>query len=378
MTALPWMTPPIIAGRRIDPTTGIPLPEDPGIDPTMGMPAPSGGGGLLGRLSGALGGSQGLLNLGANLMAASGPSEHPVSFGQALGSSILANQQFQRQRGQDMLEAMLLKTKLKTAEKDSQPSDVQSYEYAKANGFTGSFADWKRVAASQPQGTSDIQNWEYFNKLSPEDKKTWMSLQRQPTAPQLSIINGVPTLVDRIQGTQTPLTTQEAEIGAAKAKAEAEARAKARGTVVGEAEGGIEKKGVAAENVNAILDVAEPLIDLSTGSKIGAGADKVAAMFGKSLDGAQAAAQLQILQAGLMFAQPRMEGPQGVLDVQLYEKAAGQIGDPTVPAATKKAAIKTIRALQSKYKEAADRLDGAKPSAETKVRKFNPQTGKIE
>jgi hypothetical protein len=45
-----------------------------------------------------------------------------------------------------------------------------------------------------------------------------------------------------------------------------------------------------------------------------------------------------------------MEGPQSDRDVQLYREAAGQLGDPSVPRETKKAAIQTIRRLQQVYK----------------------------
>jgi hypothetical protein len=347
----------------------------PGMNPGMGMgmPAPQQPGLLqraMGGLGGLLGGTSGyggmldedqkkalqhqaLLSLGANLMAQSGPSPTRVSFGQALGNSMLATQQQAGQQGNGMLEAMLLKTKLQKAKEGDKPSDVQSYEYAKTNGYKGTFEDWKRVAAAQQQETSDIQNWKFVQGLTPEQQKQWMSMQRQPTAPQLAVINGVPTLVDRIQKTTTPLTSLQSEIGATSAKAEAEAIAKATGSAAGEAQGAQIKRGFAAKNVNDILDVADPLVDLSTGSKVGATTDKVAAFFGKSLSGAEAASQLRILQGALMFAQPRMEGPQGVLDVQLYEEMAGKIGDPTIPADQKKAAMRTIRDLYAKYSNAA-------------------------
>jgi hypothetical protein len=44
-----------------------------------------------------------------------------------------------------------------------------------------------------------------------------------------------------------------------------------------------------------------------------------------------------------------MEGPQSDKDVALYREMAGRIGDPTVPAAEKRAAVATIRSLQQKY-----------------------------
>jgi hypothetical protein len=59
---------------------------------------------------------------------------------------------------------------------------------------------------------------------------------------------------------------------------------------------------------------------------------------------------------------PRLEGPQSNLDQQLYREAAGQIGDPTVPKGTKKAALKTIRDIQSRYPDAFGELQNHTPS----------------
>jgi hypothetical protein len=342
------------------------------IDPTMGMgsPVPPQQPGIFQRAMGGLGGllsgtsayggmldeeqkkalqKQALLSFGSNLLANSGYSPQRTSFGQVLGNSLLATQQQSGQQGQDMLQTMLLKTKLQKASEIKKPSDVQSFEYAKASGYQGTFEDWKRVAAAQQQPTSDVQNWEYFQKLNPEQQKQWMSLQRQPTAPQLAVINGVPTLVDRIQQTATPLTTLDKEIGATTAKAGAEAEAKALGTAKGEAQGGLAKKGINAMNVLETIDLADPLIDVATGSATGAAADKVAAFFGSSTSGDQAIAQLKIIQANLMTNMPRMEGPQSDRDVQLYREAAGEIGDPNVPRGRKKAAVSMIRAINQKY-----------------------------
>ena len=53
-----------------------------------------------------------------------------------------------------------------------------------------------------------------------------------------------------------------------------------------------------------------------------------------------------------MMAQPRMEGPQSDKDVALYRQMAGQIGDSSVPAAQKKAALQVIRQLHARYSAA--------------------------
>jgi hypothetical protein len=109
------------------------------------------------------------------------------------------------------------------------------------------------------------------------------------------------------------------------------------------------KRAAQASQAINILDEADKLISSGTSSYIGAGVDQAARLVGASTKGAQGAAQLKALEGALMMAQPRMEGPQSNLDVNLYRQMAGQIGDPTVPVETKKAALKSIRALHSRY-----------------------------
>lgn len=160
----------------------------------------------------------------------------------------------------------------------------------------------------------------------------------------------------------TSVTPQIATEEAATRK-RVESQAAAEGQAAGAAQGALLARAVKAEGINDILDIAEPLIDEATGSGTGAGRDKLAAFFGVSTTGAQAIAQLLPLQAAIMLQQPRMEGPQSDRDVQLYREAAGQLGDPTVPRETKKAAIRTIRTLQDKYagKSSAEQRQSGAP-----------------
>ena len=104
-----------------------------------------------------------------------------------------------------------------------------------------------------------------------------------------------------------------------------------------------------ARDVLQLLDMAEPLVKKSTGSYIGAGADMAANVFGFSTEGANAASQLQALEGMLVSKMPKMSGPQSDKDVMLYKQMAGQIGDPTVPASRKQAAIHTIRKINERY-----------------------------
>lgn len=110
-----------------------------------------------------------------------------------------------------------------------------------------------------------------------------------------------------------------------------------------------DKRVTQAKNALEVLNEADKLIDQSTGSYIGAGVDMGMRAIGQSTPGAEASARLKVLQAALMLNMPRMEGPQSDRDVQLYREAAGQIGDPTIPAPIKKAASATIRTLNEQY-----------------------------
>lgn len=118
----------------------------PAGNPTMGMgfPSPaSSGGGFLDKLSTGFGGLLGIPNdgsispevrkammmqamgaLGGNLMANSGWSPNRVSFGQALGNSLLATQQQVREGKQDELQALLLKAKLQQKKDRVRPTAV--------------------------------------------------------------------------------------------------------------------------------------------------------------------------------------------------------------------------------------------------------------
>jgi hypothetical protein len=115
-----------------------------------------------------------------------------------------------------------------------------------------------------------------------------------------------------------------------------------------------------ANKALSLVSDAEKLLDKSTGSYIGAGADIAAAAFGKSTEGARAAAQLKTIEGSLMMAQPRMEGPQSDKDVALYRQMAAQIGDSTVPIETRKAALSEVKRLQQQY--ANDPFGRTKPT----------------
>jgi hypothetical protein len=119
---------------------------------------------------------------------------------------------------------------------------------------------------------------------------------------------------------------------------------------------------VSAAKVGSLLDEASKYVGESTGSYGGALIDQALRVGGVSTKGAENIAKLKTIEAGLVMGMPRLEGPQSNLDQQLYREAAGQIGDPTVPKGTKKAALKTIRDIQGRYPDAFGELQNHTPS----------------
>jgi hypothetical protein len=103
---------------------------------------------------------------------------------------------------------------------------------------------------------------------------------------------------------------------------------------------------------NSTYNMVQPLADLikqSTGSGIGTAIDKLAAQIGSSSTGAEAIAQLDLLTYPLVSNVPRFEGPQGVRDVELYERAAGRLNDSTQPVKVRLAALNAMVSMLKTY-----------------------------
>lgn len=300
-------------------------------------------------------------------------SRNPQSGLAVLGQGIAAGQQAKDQFGADQIRAKLYQAQIGQMQRPSSadrlvgvanPSDFTPDSLAKYQ-TTGNPGDLEPVEQN------------LFGRYNPRDytpeslakfQQTGNAGDLQRIAPfqaQVTPGGGI-NRFDPISGTVSPTDYTAAE-GTAEAgdKARVTAEASAQGQALGTAQGAILTRAMNSENIDSILDIAEPLIDEATGSGTGAARDKLAAFFGESTQGAQAIAQLLPLQAAIMLNQPRMEGPQSDRDVQLYREAAGQLGDPSIPGATKKAALQTIRRLQEQYRVRANPPEQAteQPSA---------------
>ena len=87
------------------------------------------------------------------------------------------------------------------------------------------------------------------------------------------------------------------------------------------------------------------ILDRSTGSGAGALADSAMAFFGRSTEGAQAAAALKPIADRFLKMVPRFEGPQSDKDVVSYKSAAADLANEKLPVATRRVAAKTLLRL---------------------------------
>jgi hypothetical protein len=80
-------------------------------------------------------------------------------------------------RTQDREDEQKFRRDLASEERSNRaaPSSVQEFEYARRNGYTGTFAEYKRLGSTAP---SSVQEWEYYNALPPDQKEQYLSMKR--------------------------------------------------------------------------------------------------------------------------------------------------------------------------------------------------------
>jgi hypothetical protein len=163
-------------------------------------------------------------------LLANSSSPHRQSFGATFGQSALMADQMKQQRMNDEFKRQYMQAQIQAMERGKTPSAVQEYEYARKNGYTGSFQDWT-VMGGQSSRPSSVQEWEFFSKLDADNQQRYLEMKRNPNF-KMAEINQVPTAVVGTPGggvATTPLSTTASEAAAAGDVA--------RGTAAGKVEG---------------------------------------------------------------------------------------------------------------------------------------------
>ena len=130
----------------------------------------------------------------------------------------------------------------------------------------------------------------------------------------------------------------------------------------------IDKKAQQGVSVIELAEKARGLLPSASSGALSTLATIATDAAGYATNKSAADASLKVIAAGLTSNVPRFEGPQGVLDVQLYKQAAADVGNPLVPYKNRLAALDTVIELNKKYLPV-----GAAPSGA--VRRITPRTG---
>ncbi len=101
----------------------------------------------------------------------------------------------------------------------------------------------------------------------------------------------------------------------------------------------------APEVVLPLISQARGLLKRASGSGVSSAANKALQFVGVSTDATKANEALGVIGGRLTATSPRFEGPQGVLDVKLYEKMAGRVADDTLPVNDRLAALKELETI---------------------------------
>ena len=210
---------------------------------------------------------------------------------------------------------------------DQSPTSVKEYQFAKDNGYQGSFQDFKKEFVTPTS--------QYFTPVPTE--RGYMSFSgRTGEWRPLTGSGGAPVM----PAAQSPRV--QGEIVTAKETAEAGVKSKET------AKSAVNKSDVM---LGQIAQAENLLRQNPTGSGVGSVVDAAGRVVGISSPSAQTAAQLKAVSGWLVANVPRMEGPQSNFDVQNYQTMAGMVGNENIPVSERMAALIEVRRLQEKYRQ---------------------------
>ena len=112
-----------------------------------------------------------------------------------------------------------------------------------------------------------------------------------------------------------------------------------------------------ADNMSAVAMRAAPLLQQAYGGRIEAGVKGLAGAVGISTDAKDANDRLVTLSQSLALNTPKFSGPTSDADAKRYDKAVGDLANPSVSLSAKEAAIKDIQYLSQKAKAYAEQAE---------------------
>jgi hypothetical protein len=214
-------------------------------------------GGLLDETQARNAQNAGMMNFGASLLAAGGPSREPTSLGQALGMAMLQGQKATQQYGQGQLQSLLLKKQLE------QKPNRNMIAVAKLDGTGAEFVDENNAEGRTPflkagnDTPSNVVEWEFFNKLSPSDQKRYLEMKRSTQALQMVEYGGGKGILNKSTGDLRQVTSAEQEAAGAAQVAGATSAAKTSGEATATAAIDLPRVEDNSKQILALLDKIE-------------------------------------------------------------------------------------------------------------------------
>jgi hypothetical protein len=119
----------------------------------------------------------------------------------------------------------------------------------------------------------------------------------------------------------------------------------------------IKEDATKADNMAAVAKRAAPLLEQAYGGRLEAGVKGLAGAVGISTEAKDANDRLTTLSQSLALNSPKFSGPTSDADAKRYDKAVGDLANPTVSLQSKQAAIKDIQYLSEKAKAYAEQSE---------------------
>jgi hypothetical protein len=112
-----------------------------------------------------------------------------------------------------------------------------------------------------------------------------------------------------------------------------------------------------ADNMSSVAMRAAPLLQQAYGGRLEAGVKNVAGALGIGTEAKDANDRLATLSQSLALNTPKFSGPTSDADAKRYDKAVGDLANPSVSLSSKEAAIKDIQYLSQKAKAYAEQAE---------------------
>lgn len=344
---------------------------------------------------------QSMLQAASALLSAGGPSRTPTSFGQALGGALQAGQQGYQQAQMGAIQNILTGQKLQESERAAQMRRLYPQVFKETEG--GITIDPNKLQALTALSSNPLETLAAVSKLVPDLRRAgflttgvqenpFTIFTQDPTIPanikkiaaqyEKSYATGtldpekaderIRQLGESVQRAQQFAQTAaglEEQRAATRALSEqslalrqaAEANKPETFSYAQKKEFDIVQKNLAsakdAEDSATIADRAAPLLSEAYTGKIEAGAKGLLGAIGVSTTAKEANDRLTQLSQQLALKTPKFSGPTSDADAKRYDKAVGDLANPSITPESKVQALQDIKKLAVKAADYAQQQE---------------------